>query len=91
MIEWLVNLLGLVTKKEFLMLKDDLNDKLAALNVAVDALKVRVDDAVAEANANSVTQAEVDAVAAAIAKVDAVLAPVAEPGPEPVPAEDVVE
>lgn len=90
MIEWLVNLLGLVTKKEFLMLKDDLNDKLAALNVAVDALKVRVDDAVAEANANSVTQAEVDAVAAAIAKVDAVLAPVAEPGPEPVPAEDVV-
>lgn len=88
MLEWVISVLGLVTKKEFLMLKDDLNAKLSALNAAVDALKVRVDNAVAEANANSVTQAEVNAVAAAIAKVDAVLAPVAEPE---APAEPEVE
>lgn len=83
MLNWLVSLFGLVTKKEFLMLKDDLNNKLDVLAGAVVALEARVDQAVADANANSVTQAEVDKVQALVDQVNKVLAPVAEPS-EPV-------
>ncbi len=83
MLDWLVSLFGLATKKEFLMLKEDLNNKLDVLAGAVVALEARVDQAVADANANSVTQSEVDKVQALVYKVNSVLAPVAEPS-EPV-------
>lgn len=73
MLNWLFKLLGLVTIKEFEMLKDDLKRELSGLAVDVDDLSARVDAAVANANANSVTEAEVAEVVALRAKIQGVL------------------
>lgn len=76
----LFKLLGLVTRKEFEMLKDDLREQLSGLSSDVDALGVRLGGLevaleaaraeAQEARANAVEQEDLDLVVALRAKVN---------------------